>query len=130
MFGIGYEEQSIHMEAGYAYLFDNGNRHWVENNSSEDRVHLIIDTVGAPKLFALANKAHIFTAERGWVKPATPELPDEPMLVTPDPHADKLLRLVYEDWVDPNAFEVLPPATLSLSLSLSYAHTRARSLSL
>lgn len=36
---------------GSVYFFNSGIKHWVENNSSEDRLHLIVDTHGQDDLY-------------------------------------------------------------------------------
>jgi hypothetical protein len=48
---IGFERSSIehrhHLPAdGSVYFFNSGIKHWVENNSTHDRIHLIVDTHG------------------------------------------------------------------------------------
>jgi aspartyl/asparaginyl beta-hydroxylase (cupin superfamily) len=35
---------------GRVYFFNTGIKHWVENNSDQDRVHLIIDVHGQDEL--------------------------------------------------------------------------------
>jgi len=42
------EDESVHMAAGEAWVFDNWKQHHVENGSSAPRIHLVIDTVGTP----------------------------------------------------------------------------------
>lgn len=37
------EKETIHMKPGELWWFDNKKTHWVKNNSSSDRIHLIID---------------------------------------------------------------------------------------
>eukprot|EP00511_Aplanochytrium_stocchinoi_P009972 CAMPEP_0204864368 /NCGR_PEP_ID=MMETSP1348-20121228/4016_1 /ASSEMBLY_ACC=CAM_ASM_000700 /TAXON_ID=215587 /ORGANISM="Aplanochytrium stocchinoi, Strain GSBS06" /LENGTH=477 /DNA_ID=CAMNT_0052014987 /DNA_START=81 /DNA_END=1514 /DNA_ORIENTATION=- len=49
----------IHMEEGYAYLFDNADPHKVENPSEIDRIHLIFDTIGSVELFKLIENSII-----------------------------------------------------------------------
>jgi hypothetical protein len=105
-FGIGSEGRSIHMEAGAVYLFDNGNRHWVTNNSTVDRVHLVIDTVGSRRLFELLGGARVFGADGTWGEPPPPGFLARP--VKPDSAADSQIRLVYEDWIEPAAFDFMP----------------------
>jgi len=48
------EEHRFHLPAdGSVYFFNSGIKHWVENNSSEDRIHLIVDTHGQEDLVNL-----------------------------------------------------------------------------
>ena len=39
-------DESVHMAAGEAWLFDNWRRHSVVNPTDNDRVHLVADTFG------------------------------------------------------------------------------------
>lgn len=45
-------DESVHMKPGECWLFDSWLRHWVRNEGSEDRVHLVIDTSGSGKFWA------------------------------------------------------------------------------
>jgi hypothetical protein len=49
-------DQKIHMQAGECWIFDSWRRHKVVNNSSEDRVHLVIDTSGSSRFWSLLRK--------------------------------------------------------------------------
>ena len=42
---------SLHFEPGGVYIFDNAKTHSVVNDWGQNRVHLVIDTVGGPRLF-------------------------------------------------------------------------------
>jgi hypothetical protein len=48
------DDQSVHMAAGEAWIFDNWRRHHVENNASEARVHLVADTTGTAAFWQFA----------------------------------------------------------------------------
>ena len=62
--------ETVHMAAGECWTFDSFQRHDVQNESSEHRVHLVIDTVGGEHLWEL-----IDAAESGVVPPPTPWMP-------------------------------------------------------
>jgi len=49
---FGCADQKIHMQEGEVWTFDHRKWHWVKNNSSFPRVHLVIDTKGSPELFS------------------------------------------------------------------------------
>lgn len=49
---FGCADQEIHMREGEAWCFDHSKWHWVKNNSSLPRVHLVIDTKGSPDFFS------------------------------------------------------------------------------
>lgn len=44
-------DQSVHMKAGECWIFDSWRRHRVMNDSTEDRVHLVIDTAGSSQFW-------------------------------------------------------------------------------
>lgn len=46
--------ETVHMAAGEAWIFDNWRRHHVENDSSEERVHLVADTTGTAPFWQFA----------------------------------------------------------------------------
>jgi Aspartyl/Asparaginyl beta-hydroxylase len=46
--------QSVHMDMGEAWIFDNWRRHHVENNATSDRVHLVADTTGTAAFWQFA----------------------------------------------------------------------------
>jgi hypothetical protein len=50
-------DETIHMAAGECWLFDSFRWHRVENNWTERRVHLVLDTVMTPQLRALIDAA-------------------------------------------------------------------------
>ena len=45
--------ENIHMQAGECWTFNNWRRHRVTNSSEEDRVHLVIDTAGSSRFWAM-----------------------------------------------------------------------------
>jgi hypothetical protein len=49
-------EQSVHMAAGEAWIFDNWRPHKVLNPASEARIHLVADTVGTSAFWRLAGR--------------------------------------------------------------------------
>lgn len=44
------------MQAGECWIFDSWRRHWVMNDSSEDRVHLVIDTAGSSRFWKVVRE--------------------------------------------------------------------------
>lgn len=46
-------DEAVHMAAGQCWLFDSFRRHKVENRGTEQRIHLVLDTVGGGRLPAL-----------------------------------------------------------------------------
>ena len=46
-------DQTVHMAAGECWMFDSFRFHDVQNKGSEQRIHLVIDTVGGGRLFEL-----------------------------------------------------------------------------
>jgi hypothetical protein len=46
-------DETVHMEAGECWAFDSFRRHRVENKGVEQRIHLVLDTVGGGNLPAL-----------------------------------------------------------------------------
>ncbi|MCZ8369897.1 MAG: aspartyl/asparaginyl beta-hydroxylase domain-containing protein [Porphyrobacter sp.] len=49
--------ESVHMAAGECWTFDSFQRHNVQNKGTEKRVHLVLDTVGGERLWALLDAA-------------------------------------------------------------------------
>jgi len=62
-------EEAVHMEAGSCWAFDSFRRHKVENKGSEQRIHLVLDTVGGGNLPALMASAKAGTTDAREVKP-------------------------------------------------------------
>ena len=49
-------DEHIHMQAGECWIFDSWRRHKVVNSSSENRVHLVIDTSGSSRFWGLVRQ--------------------------------------------------------------------------
>ena len=49
--------ETVQMAAGECWVFDTFREHHVENNGSEQRVHLVLDTVGGERLWELIEEA-------------------------------------------------------------------------
>lgn len=57
----------VHMGAGECWIFDTWQLHRVTNGSSQDRVHLVIDTVGSAAFGRLVNAGRLHThSGDGW----------------------------------------------------------------
>jgi len=52
--------ESVHMAAGEAWLFDSWKMHRVTNDSSETRVHLVLDTCGSAKFWQMVAQSEYF----------------------------------------------------------------------
>ncbi len=48
------DDESVHMAAGEAWIFDNWRRHRVENHTTQDRIHLVADTSGTAAFWQFA----------------------------------------------------------------------------
>ena len=48
------DDQTVHMAAGEAWIFDNWRRHHVENGASAPRIHLVADTTGTAAFWRFA----------------------------------------------------------------------------
>ena len=46
--------QTVHMAAGESWIFDNWRQHSVDNDASQDRIHLVADTMGNERFWDLA----------------------------------------------------------------------------
>jgi quercetin dioxygenase-like cupin family protein len=68
-------DETIHMAAGECWLFDSFRWHRVENNWTERRVHLVLDTVMTPQLRALVDAARRGAATQSVVPGATQPAP-------------------------------------------------------
>ncbi|GBG28472.1 Hypothetical Protein FCC1311_046952 [Hondaea fermentalgiana] len=104
-FGSGKSE--IYMKPGHAYLFDNGNFHWVKNDSPIDRVHLIFDTVGSRSLFELIEASTIHK-KSGEVVPGSAK-----RMILPDPEHDVKVTPLVEQWADGNAMEPMSATAIA-----------------
>jgi hypothetical protein len=61
------DDQTVHMKAGECWIPDTFRRHSVRNGGSEQRIHLVLDTVGGERLWEL-----IKAAEEGVKAPTVP----------------------------------------------------------
>jgi hypothetical protein len=52
-------DQSVHMAAGEAWLFDNWRRHRVENPTSDERIHIVADTSGSASFWQFVAQSDI-----------------------------------------------------------------------
>jgi hypothetical protein len=89
-------DQSVHMAAGEAWIFDNWRQHKVENPASEARIHLVADTAGSSAFWRLVAQGQ--TENFGQPDP-------ESRLIAFDPSASP--KLLLERF---NAAPVMPPA--------------------
>ena len=58
-------DETVHMAAGESWIFDNWLPHSVVNNSENDRIHLVFDTVGSESFWRKSN------ADGGYIAPFT-----------------------------------------------------------
>jgi uncharacterized protein (TIGR03032 family) len=49
--------KSVHMDAGETWIFNTTKTHTVDNPSTQDRIHLVADTVGSPNFWDLVKQA-------------------------------------------------------------------------
>jgi aspartyl/asparaginyl beta-hydroxylase len=63
--------ETVHMAAGECWVFDSFKAHKVHNGGSEQRVHLVLDTVGGGRLRDLIEAGERGGAEAELVKPGT-----------------------------------------------------------
>lgn len=70
--------ESVHMAPGECWLFDSFRWHRVQNGSSEQRIHLVLDTVGGTRLWNLIEQAYDPNSEVKTMKPGEPS--DESLL--------------------------------------------------
>ena len=61
--------QTVHMAAGECWAFDSFQWHNVQNTGSEQRIHLVLDTVGGGRLPELLKGAEAGTAESQLLRP-------------------------------------------------------------
>jgi hypothetical protein len=62
-------DETVHMAAGECWLFDSFRWHQVQNKGSEQRIHLVLDTVGGGRLPELMRAAETGAADARLVKP-------------------------------------------------------------
>jgi len=65
--------ETVHMAAGECWLFDSFRGHRVHNGGTEQRVHLVLDTVGGRRLRELIDTARRGASEAKFVPPASAE---------------------------------------------------------
>ena len=53
---FGCDDQILHLPEGQLWVSNNWAPHWIANNGDSDRIHIVIDTVGSPKLWELISK--------------------------------------------------------------------------
>lgn len=69
-------DAEVNMAAGECWVFDTWRMHRVLNDDERARVHLVIDTIGSPRFWRLANAGRTHLASReGW----------QPRVIAPDP---------------------------------------------
>ncbi len=64
-------DETVHMAAGECWLFDSFRGHRVHNGGTEQRVHLVLDTVGGRRLRELIEAARRGASEAKFVPPAS-----------------------------------------------------------
>jgi hypothetical protein len=62
-------DEAVHMGAGECWVFDSFRWHDVQNKGSEQRIHLVLDTVGGGLLPDLMEAAETGTAEARFIRP-------------------------------------------------------------
>jgi hypothetical protein len=62
--------ETVHMAAGECWLFDSFRWHRVQNGGAEQRIHLVLDTVGGPGLWDLVEEAKAGRTEPRFIAPA------------------------------------------------------------
>jgi hypothetical protein len=68
-------EAEVHMAAGECWIFDTWRRHRVMNEAADQRIHLVADTVGSERFWAIVGAGRVpgRAAAPGWqAAPATP----------------------------------------------------------
>lgn len=53
------DQESVHMGAGEAWVFDNWRQHRVENPSPHTRIHLVADTIGSSGFWDLVSRGQV-----------------------------------------------------------------------
>jgi hypothetical protein len=75
-------EETVHMAAGEAWLFDNWRLHRVENPAPEQRIHLVADTTGTANFWQLALRAPATPPQQWPVVGFRPEAAASPLTET------------------------------------------------
>ncbi|MFT6100690.1 MAG: hypothetical protein ACJAYF_003251 [Arenicella sp.] len=76
-------DEKINMQAGECWIFDSWRRHKVVNNSSEHRVHLVVDTSGSSRFWKMLRRMQSL---------ADADIVKQTQLVEYQPHAKPKLR--------------------------------------
>ena len=63
--------ESVHMDAGECWVFDSFRAHTVRNGGKEQRIHLVLDTVGGGRLRHLIEAGERGDSPEEYVKPGT-----------------------------------------------------------
>jgi hypothetical protein len=63
--------ETVHMAAGECWVFDSFRGHKVRNGGTEQRVHLVLDTVGGGRLRELIDAARLGVTQAEFVPPST-----------------------------------------------------------
>ncbi len=111
-------DQSVHMAAGEAWIFDNWREHKVLNPTTDARIHLVADTAGTSTFWRLVNQGQVEKFDQ----------PDPVARLIPfDPTAKP--QLLFERF---NAAPLMPPAeveqlTFDLLADLAPADARPES---
>lgn len=63
--------ETVHMEAGDCWVFDSFRRHTVHNGGSEQRIHLVLDTVGGGRLREFIEAGERGTGDAEFVAPGS-----------------------------------------------------------
>lgn len=102
----------VHFELGGAYVFDNSKFHAVENKWDKNRIHLVIDTVGSPRLMKAIMKGQKYPQDTR-VPPELNMHVELPAASLQDGFENKL---VYENWLDSPVFTPMPVSEISAFL--------------
>lgn len=97
--------ETVHMAAGECWVFDSFRGHNVVNGGAEQRVHLVLDTVGGTRLWDLIEAAQAGNAE----------------VMTVMPRETATDGLLYEQV---NAPKVMSPWEMRCHLAFLYEHTQ------
>ncbi len=97
-------DEHIHMQAGECWIFDSWREHKVLNNSTEDRVHLVIDVAGSSRFWQTVRAVENGDLESGkltiqhipYVENASPEIRTELFNVAPVMSPGELEAIVRE----------------------------------
>jgi hypothetical protein len=97
-------DQTVHMAAGEAWIFDNWRMHEVHNGNAQDRIHLVADTAGNAAFWQMVARAQAGAFEQ---RPQP-----EPALLSYRPDANP--TLLFENF---SVADVMPPAEVDLLTS-------------